>query len=194
MLLRFLIMKSAINWWIQRKNIVYETLKLNDAEWNQMKYLLQFLKFIKNVTNYLSQIKTMTIHKTWSIYDELFNHLKNQKKQTRKIHRALWTINLQIVIEAERAKLTLYNDKTKQSFDRFLNFAIILNSETKLKFYKIIKFITKFYHAKSCFKNEKTKICILCLIEKTFWITTQNIICNTSQRLNLNCSDLQIQS
>ena len=63
MLLQILIMKSAIDWWIQRKNIIYEILKLNDVEWNQIKYLLQFLKFIKNVINYLSQMKTMTIHK-----------------------------------------------------------------------------------------------------------------------------------
>ena len=63
MLFRFLNMKFAITWWIQRESLTYETLKLNDTKWNQMKYLLQFLKFIKNVTNYLSQIKIITVHK-----------------------------------------------------------------------------------------------------------------------------------
>jgi hypothetical protein len=115
-------------------------------KWTQVKYLIQFLKFIKNVINYLSQIKIITIHKIWEIYDNLFNHLKNQKKEARKIFKFLWTNTLNETVKAKRVKLAMYNDKTKQFFERFLNFVIILNSKIKLKFYRVNRLITINYH------------------------------------------------
>ena len=44
------------------------------------KILITIFEIFKNVINYLSQTKTMTIHKIWNIYDDLFNHLKKKKR------------------------------------------------------------------------------------------------------------------
>ena len=140
-------MKFAINWWIQKKYQFYEIFEFFDMKWNQIKYLFQFLKFIKNVINHLFRIKNVIFHKTWNVYDDLFNHLKNQKKQTRKIHKLFWIIIFAMTIQTNHAKLTKHNDKTNQFYEQFLNFVIILNFEIKLNFYKINAiFITKFYH------------------------------------------------
>jgi hypothetical protein len=126
-LIKFQDLKLTIQWWLFKKKTVYSILFLQKMKWIQVKYLIQFLKFIKDVINYLSQIKTITIHKIWEIYNNLFNHLKNQKKETRKIFKFLWMNTLNEIIEAKRVKLAMYNDKTKQFFERFLNFVIILH-------------------------------------------------------------------
>ena len=89
MLFRFVELKSAIQWWIDRESAAYEVLLLNEMKWNQVKFLLQFLKSIKKITIYISQTKSVLVHKIESIYNQLFNHLESQKKQTRKINRAL---------------------------------------------------------------------------------------------------------
>jgi hypothetical protein len=157
MLIKFQDLRSTIQWWLSRENAAYSIFFFQEMKWTQVKYLIQLLKLIKNVINYLSQIKTITIHKIWKIYDNLFNHLKNQKKEARKIFKFLWTNTLNETVEAKRAKLTMYNDKTKQSFERFLNFVIILNSEIKLKLYRVNRFITKNYHTSSCLHRAKLR-------------------------------------
>jgi hypothetical protein len=149
MLIQFQDLRLTIQWWLFRKNDAYSILFFQEMKWTQVKYLIQLLKSIKNVINYLSQIKTVTIHKIWEIYDNLFNHLKNQKKKIRKISRSLWIKILSDAVKAKRIKLAIYNDKTKQFFERFLNFAIILNLKIKLKLYRVSQFITKHYHVRA---------------------------------------------
>jgi hypothetical protein len=157
MLIRFQDLRSTIQWWLFKEKTAYSILFFQEMKWTQIKYLIQFLKFIKNVIYYLSQIKTITIHKIWETYDNLFNHLKNKKKEARKIFKFLWTNTLNEIVEARRVKLTMYNDKTKQFFKRFLNFVIILNSKIKLKLYRVNRFITINYHTQFCLHRSKLK-------------------------------------
>jgi hypothetical protein len=109
MLIRFQDLRLTIQWWLFKEKAAYSILSFQEMKWIQVKYLIQFLKFIKDVINYLSQIKIITIHKIWKIYDNLFNHLKNKKKEARKIFKSLWTNILNGIVEAKRVKLTMYN-------------------------------------------------------------------------------------
>ena len=68
-----------------------------------------------------------------------------QKNKINNIDSNIWNVNLQQTIETKRIKLFKYYNRTKQFFEKYLNFAIILNLDTKLKLYRINNQIL-FYH------------------------------------------------
>ena len=63
--------------------------------------------------------------------------MKSQSAEATKIDRKFQISKLNRAINAKDAKLVKYNDKTKHSYERFFNFATILDFEIKLNLYKI---------------------------------------------------------
>ena len=57
---------------------------LNSDEWRQINYLLYLIKPFYIYTTALSKTKDMTIHNIFSLYNELFKHLKVSKRQLQR--------------------------------------------------------------------------------------------------------------
>ena len=137
MLLRFKKLNTAINWWIENVSNKFADFRLRVQKWHQIRYLIQLFRTFKIIIDFVSRFKIITIHQIWNVYDNLFNHLKSQNEKVEKIDSNLWTSELDRAIKAKHVKLVKYNDKIKHSYERFLNFATILDFEMKVKLYKI---------------------------------------------------------
>jgi hypothetical protein len=59
-------------------------LKLDQAEWRQVDYLLQLTQPFFRFTTALSKTKDITVHTVFSIYNKLFNYLEASTQQLQR--------------------------------------------------------------------------------------------------------------
>ena len=145
MLLRFKKLNTFINWWIENVSNQFKDLRLKSQKWHQITYLIQLFRTFKIIIDFVSRFKIIIIHRIWDAYDNLFNHLKSQQTEAKKIDRHLWISELNRAIKAKHVKLVKYNDKIKHFYEKFLNFATILDLEVKLNLYAICDLLCWFF-------------------------------------------------
>lgn len=137
MLARFQELKEAITWYLHTLGKGYEILHIFPQEWDQVAFLLQLLEPLKSVTQLLSQTKTTTLHRTFGVYDAIFNHLEDQEEIAINISSSLWTSDLKTAVDAGLNTLRKYYGRTKEPFGRFISLATILDPEIKLSLYEV---------------------------------------------------------
>ena len=142
--------------------------------------MIQLFRAFKIIIDFVSRFKIIIIHRIWDAYDNFFNHLESQQTEAKKIDRHFWISELNRTIKTKHVKLIKYNDKIKHSYERFLNFATILDLEVKLNLYAICNLLSWFFFAKiSIFiKNEMTTLrefVIDWLIDNSFFVVAPSI-------------------
>jgi len=92
----------------------------------------------------MSWIQSSIIHKTFLVYSNFFDHLKNQNN-IKKLNSVLkWTDELKMTVENVFIKMKKYYVYTENENDLLYNIAIVLDSIQKLSLYKIC-FLLTFY-------------------------------------------------
>jgi len=80
----------------------------------------------------MSQTYDSTIYKTFFVYSNLFDHLKNQNN-IKKLNSVLkWTDELEMTVENVFIKMRKYYVCMKNESDLLYNIAIVLDSTQKL--------------------------------------------------------------
>ena len=54
---------TAVNFFIQKQEVIYSVCKLKLLKMQQMLYLIQLLKLLQKFIDYISKIKSVIIHK-----------------------------------------------------------------------------------------------------------------------------------
>ncbi len=75
-------MRGTIVNWLQHRDTSRSLvqLKLEQLEWEHVKYLIILLKPYYTWTEALSKTSGVTIHKAWTCYNALFDHLDKEKR------------------------------------------------------------------------------------------------------------------
>ena len=120
-----------------RSNRKLEVLWVFEWEWWQIEYIIKLLELFKKYIKTINQTQNLTIHKTFLVYSNLFDHLKNQNN-IKKLNSVLkWTDELEMTVENIFIKMRKYYVYMKDKNDLLYNIATVLNSTQKLSLYKI---------------------------------------------------------
>jgi len=88
----------------------------------------------------MSWIYDLIIHKTFLVYNNFFDNLKNQNN-IKKLNSVLkWTDELEITVENAFIKMRKYYVCTENESDLLYNIAIVLNSTQKLHYTRYVFF------------------------------------------------------
>jgi len=109
-------------------------LKLDQAEWRQVDYLLQLTQPFFRFTTALSKTKDITVHTVFSIYNKLFNHLEVSIRQLQR-KKVQWKRLMLDALEAAKEKLSVYYGKTAQEHGYLYAMGTILAPQYKLQFF-----------------------------------------------------------
>ena len=105
------------------------------AEWQQVVYIIALLKPFKVWTDWISQSKSIIIHRVFFCYKSLFNHLDNYEiKLERK--RCSWKWELISALSQCRKKLSKYYKNTYAPRGTLYNLGCVLDPSVKLNLYK----------------------------------------------------------
>jgi hypothetical protein len=133
MLERALRMREIIKAWLQTQPRLIELYPTSD-EWKQIQYVMKILHPFLVYTKLLSASKTTTIHRAWSTYNRLFQHLESTELSlTRK--RLPWKRNIRSALQPALEKLRKYYSRTAHPRGLFYNLANVLNPVEKLETY-----------------------------------------------------------
>ncbi len=113
-----------------------QVLRINSTEWRQVRYITKLLEPFKMYTEALDATSEPTINKGWIVYNELYDHLENQRQQARQSGLP-FTAALCDAINAAKKKLSEYYKKTAGKKGTLYNLGCILDPATKLSLYKI---------------------------------------------------------
>jgi hypothetical protein len=107
MLVRALQLRPIIEDWTLDENShgLYTHHQLSETEWIYVRYLVALLFPFFLWTESLSATNDVTIHKAWSVYTGLFQHLEESAKRLPKKTDA-WKVLLANSVDAAHKKLT----------------------------------------------------------------------------------------
>jgi len=125
--------------WIDQKsnqnsklNRKLEALQIFEQEWWQIKYIIKLFEFFKKYIKTMNQTQNSTIYKTFLVYSNLFDHLKNQNNIKKLNFILKWTDKLEMTVKNVLIKMRKYYVYIKNESDLLYNIAIVLNSTQKL--------------------------------------------------------------
>lgn len=108
--------------------------KLNAEEWRQVDYLLYITQPFYKFTTRLSQTKDATVHNTFRVYNQLFDHLDASIRRLGK-KKVPWKQAMLHSLEAGRDKLKFYYAKTEEIHGNLYAIGTILAPQHKLQFF-----------------------------------------------------------
>ncbi len=114
-----------------------ETLYVSEQKWQQVTYIMMLLQFFKKYTESMSQTHNSIMHKTFLVYINLFDHLKNQNNIKRLNSILKWTVKLKTAIEKALTKMKKYYVQIENESNLLYNIIIILDSTQKLSLYQV---------------------------------------------------------
>ena len=76
MIKRAMYFRSAIDPWVATRDELQE-FTISDREWELAEFLLRFLEPFQHATTTIQTTERPTLHKTFVIYEKLFNNLEN---------------------------------------------------------------------------------------------------------------------
>ncbi|KAI9870695.1 MAG: hypothetical protein M1823_008665, partial [Watsoniomyces obsoletus] len=112
MLMRAVRLQEALQHWFEiDENSKIQRLRLDDVEWQQIRYVIQLTKPFALPGYIVSTRDTPSINQVFSTYNALFDHLDDEKaKLGRK--KKTWKKELMLAIEAAVQKLKNYYNPT----------------------------------------------------------------------------------
>jgi hypothetical protein len=125
-------LKSALNLFCSEYG--RNDLSLDGDEWRQIEYLLWITQPFFTFTTALSRTKDVTVHLIFEIYNKLFDHLEISIRQLKR-KRVPWKRLMLSAIEAAKAKLSFYYQKTDELHNDIFAVSTILAPENKLQFF-----------------------------------------------------------
>ncbi len=141
MLVRAIRLQSVIDDWSSDDNShgIYSHHRLRDKDWVYVRYLVALLYPFFLWTESLSATSDITIHKAWSVYSGLFQHLElSAKRLTKKsVARKVLLANS---VDAAHKKLAEYYTNTDGPRGHIYNWATILDPSQRLETYQMPDF------------------------------------------------------
>ena len=112
MLFRAYHLQDAIKSYILNEpNKGFRGLIMSACEWEQVRYLIALLHPFKIVTLAMSKTSSVTIHKTWYVFQSLLQHLSTKRIQVARKNTS-WKKGLCAALDAGKDKLMKYYSKT----------------------------------------------------------------------------------
>jgi hypothetical protein len=136
MLVRFVRLEKPIGEWMEHceDSADVNDLALDEDEWTQVKYIIQLTKPFALYGYTLGACSSPTVQHVFSAYNDIFDHLDEEKKRLGKKRRA-WKKQLLPALQAAQEKLTQYYSRTTGEQGRPYNYATVLNPVQKLSLY-----------------------------------------------------------
>ncbi len=123
---------------------IFKKLMMIEIEWKKVKYMMNFLRLFYQWTQEINQSRDFIIQFAFIAYNNLFDHLENQKKKC-VIVNVSWSKNLKTTIYLTRNKFFIYYERIDENDETLYNLKMILNLTQKTTTYKIC-FFTDFFH------------------------------------------------
>jgi len=114
MIERGIYLRPAIDPWIQTRPELKE-FALSDREWELAEFLLRFLEPFRHATNSIQATERPSLHKTFVMYEKLYNNLENIKAIFNKMTTVPeWFQEVQNAIDEMWDKFKHHYSKTKK--------------------------------------------------------------------------------
>lgn len=107
---------------------------LNDDQWRQIDYLLCLTKPFFDCTNAISKTRDVTSHLVFEVYNLLFDHIEQSKRQLRP-KRVVWKQQMLASLEASWSKLRDYYRETDKMRGYIYPVCTMLSPEHRFKFF-----------------------------------------------------------
>jgi hypothetical protein len=107
-------------------------------------YMINLLRFFHDWTQEIDKTRNAIVNFVFSAYNNLFDHLKNQKIKCETID-IFWFNDLARTLKKTSDKLSKYYAMIEDKRNTLYNFEILLDSTKKLIFYQICYF-TNIFH------------------------------------------------
>jgi hypothetical protein len=136
---------SDLNTYIKKKQRQdLKKLCMSEQEWKEVTYMMNLLRSFHDWTQTIDKTRDATIHLIFSAYNNLFDHLENQKIKCETVEIS-WSNDLARALRKASNKLSKYYAMTDEKRDTLYNVDILLDSIEKLRFYQIC-FLTNISH------------------------------------------------
>jgi len=113
MIQRAVDLRAAIDPWIATKEELRE-FALSEWKWELAEFLLRFLEPFRNATTTIQSTDRPTLHKTFVMYEKLFNNLENVKAIFAKMSVVPeWFEEVRVAIDKMWEKIKIHYMKTK---------------------------------------------------------------------------------
>ena len=116
---------------------VFQSYRLGDQEWIQLRYICALLEPFYNVTERLSQSDTPTINRAWRTYNLLYDHLESQDTEYTKYHGLCYEGEIKNSIKTCRDKLAKYYGKTYGKGGILFNLGVMVDPSVKYTIYDV---------------------------------------------------------
>ncbi len=143
MLKRVFFLRDIIQFWLSDQSRM-QILKVKNAKWDQVSFILDMLKFFQETIEILTSSNQSFIHKAWIMYNALHQHLKRFENNLSRSARNSF-VNLRLTVNATQKKLTKYYETIFDAKELYFNLVICSNSCDKLNYYNVSS--TALYHA-----------------------------------------------
>lgn len=107
----------------------------SEEEWRQIDYLLYITEPFFYYTTELSKTRDVTVHLVFKIYNALFEHLEQLKKQLRR-KRVHWKKHMLESLEAGRVKLDEYYSQTDNVKGHVFAISTMLAPDNRFQFFQ----------------------------------------------------------
>jgi hypothetical protein len=121
----------------QRENL--RKLCMSEQEWKEIAYMINLLRSFHDWTQRINKTRDATVNFVFSTYNNLFDHLENQKIKCETID-IFWFDDLTRALKKTSNKLSKYYAMIEEKRDILYNIEILLDSTKKLAFYQIYCF------------------------------------------------------
>ena len=133
MLVRARRLQQTIVHWIEQ-NPKFSPLQPTEDEWRQVDQAIIFLQPFSDYTYDISSSTKATIQNAYFIYNDIFEHIAQQRRQVRSLPNAPWITGLLDASKATKKILQkYYSDTSQRGF--IYNIATILDPSKKLSMY-----------------------------------------------------------
>ena len=140
MIVRSIRLRKQLESWLEdqiKDNEVLKSLRLQPAEWKQLRYLVVLLAPLAKWTVAIGVSSGPTVHLVWAVYNELFDHLdKYSLALGSKKHQNRDAAILIDAIDAAKTKLSKYYGNTESTGKKILSLSAILDPSNKLDMYR----------------------------------------------------------
>ncbi|QVM12424.1 hypothetical protein D8B26_007053 [Coccidioides posadasii str. Silveira] len=132
MCVRALLLRQAVDLWIQDSSPKYQRLRLLDHDWKQLEYMVGLLQPFSRFTKVLSKTTGPTIHLVWATYNHLFQHLEREEDKAQQLTTRE---NIQEAIKAANLKFQKYYGDTEHPKGELLAVAAALHPSRRMRAY-----------------------------------------------------------
>jgi hypothetical protein len=112
---------------------------MSEQEWKKVAYMIDLLSFFHDWTQEINKTRNATVNLVFSAYNNLFDHLKNQKIKCETID-IFWFDDLTRALRKTSDKLSKYYAMIEDKRDTLYNLEILLDFTKKFVFYQICHF------------------------------------------------------